>query len=300
MKLSVFSCWHNRLHDLELSVRSVLDQEGVEFEYVIVDDASTDGTSDRLAAISDPRLRVIRNESNIGFTRSAIRAVTACRGDYVAVHGAGDLSLPGRLAQQAAFLDENPEVAVVGTRVDNHDLVTGARRTHDPRRGDMSGIEMKYTHGEVMFRRDAYERAGGYRSVFHNSQDIDLWLRMREIGRLETLDEAFYERRMFADGIEADAPRKLRQAVFSSLAAHAAAERAAGRRDPVEREGALALLTQPRTGHYRHRLRTYLRSLLGQRRFADARKALDSAPAGLLGIKQLALLLLLRACTRSR
>jgi glycosyltransferase involved in cell wall biosynthesis len=298
MKLSVFSCWHNRLHDLEPSVLSVLDQEGVEFEYVIVDDASTDGTSDRLAAIGHPRLRLIRNERNVGFTRSAIRAVEACRGEYVAVHGAGDISLPGRLAAQAAFLDANPDVVAVGARVENHNLITGEHRIHDPRRGDMSGIGMKYTHGEVMFRRAAYDQVGGYRSLFYFSQDIDLWFRMRAVGRLGAVDGLLYERRMFEDGIEADAPRKLRQAVFANLAVHAEAERAAGRRDPVDRDHALALLTQRPTDRYRHRLRRFLRPLLRQRRFADARKALDNTPSGMLGVKQLALLMLLRAFTR--
>lgn len=300
MKLSVFSCWHNRLHDLEDSVFSVLDQEGVDFEYVIVDDASDDGTSERLAAIRHPRLRLIRNDRNIGFTRSAIRAVEACRGDCIAVHGAGDLSLPGRLAKQAAVFDAQPDVVAVGCIVVNHNLATGTRQNHRPRGHKLLRTGFKFTHGEVMFRRTAYDQVGGYRSLFYFSQDTDLWLRLHDVGRFEAVDEKLYERRMFEQGIEGNAFRKMQQAVFSCLAVHADDERIAGRRDPVEAQNALSLLTQPPSDRMVERLRMFLPQLLRARRFTDARQALDSVPAGMLPASSLALLLLLRLIAPSR
>lgn len=95
-RVTVVSAWYNRTEDLELSVCSVLEQEGVDFDFVIIDDSSTDETSARLLAISHPRLRLLRNARNIGFTASIRRAVEEARGEYVALHDAGDLSLPGR------------------------------------------------------------------------------------------------------------------------------------------------------------------------------------------------------------
>lgn len=298
MKLSVFSCWHNRLHDLELSVRSVLDQQGVEFEYIIVDDASTDGSQERLLAIADPRLRVLRNAQNVGFTRSCIRAVEASRGEYVAFHDAGDLSLPGRLAKQVALLDADPDVVAVGCLVENHTLATGDRRPWDPRGGEELGLEMRFTHGEVMFRRAAYDAVGGYRPVFYHTQDKDLWFRMRAVGRLDMVPETLYERRIFADGIQGDMVRQIRQGIFSNLMLHCAMERLAGRPDPVEKQGALALLTQPPNHRFTRRARILIPAMLRGRLFSDARRALDVAPAGMLSWWMLATLILLRLFTR--
>jgi glycosyltransferase involved in cell wall biosynthesis len=294
MKVSVFSCWHNRKFELEQSVRSILDQEGVDFEFVIVDDASDDGTSELLAAIAHPRLRIIRNETNIGFTRSAIRAVAACRGHYVAVHGAGDVSLPGRLAKLADFLDGNGDAVAVGSLIRNYDLTTGRKAPFDPRKGDEEGLAMKYLHAEVMFRRDIYERVGGYRSIFYYTQDKDLWYRMQVHGRLACLDETLYERRIFADGVQGDTVKLIRQAVFSSLMIHAVRERKAGRPDPVERFHALSLLMQPPSARLTKRARMFLPRLLRKLRFADARNALETVPAGMLSWRMLLLLLFLR------
>ena len=300
-RISVFSCWHNRTFDLEASVRSILNQEGVDFEYIVIDDASTDGTAEMLAAIDHPRFRLMRNEANIGFVRSARKALALATGGYIAVHGAGDISLPGRLAAQAALLDANPDVVVTGVGVDNVNMTTGKRLRHRTRLVGSTplGMQIKYTGGEPMFRRDAYERVGGYRELFYYSQDADLWFRMNEVGRLDTVDEVLYERRIFADGVEGDPMKKVRQAQFASLARHAAAERAAGRPDPVERFNALALLNQPHSAEMRQRIgRMVVRPLLKQRQFAQARAALETAPAGALNWKALALLLLLKVVTR--
>jgi glycosyltransferase involved in cell wall biosynthesis len=298
--VSVFSCWYNRLREIEASVHSVLDQQGVEFEYVIVDDASTDGTSERLAAISHPRLRLMRNETNIGFTRSAIRAVAACRGNYVAVHGAGDFSLPGRLANQAAYLDSHADVVAVGCTVEADHEKDGRRSLFEPGHGDALGMPVKFTHGEVMFRRDSYDQVSGYRDIFYFTQDKDLWYRMLEIGRLEALDQVLYRRWIGTDGIQ-DSPAKIiRQAVFSNLMLHAAGERQAGRADPVTRFGSLALLTQPATSRFTDRAGRRLRELLRARDFRAAREALETAPAGLLTFRMLATLLVLRAIAPKR
>jgi hypothetical protein len=300
VKLSVFSCWYNRLHDLEESVQSVLDQQGVEFEYIILDDASTDGTYERLAAISHPRLRLIRNETNIGFTRSAIRAVEACCGDYVAFHDAGDISFPGRMDMQVAHLDANPDVVAVGCRVENHVVATGERWMFSSNGDAEIGLEVGFTHGEVMFRSAAYNQVGGYRSVFYHTQDKDLWLRLQALGRLALVDELLYERRIFDDGVQGDPVAQIRQGIFANLMAHTAFERLAGRPDPVERYGALSLLTQPATSRFLYRVKRHVPALLKSRRFGEARRSLEMVPAGMLTTRTLALLLLLRPLTKVR
>lgn len=284
-RVTVISAWFNRTEGLEESVCSLLDQQGVEFEFVIVDDCSTDDTSVRLAAIAHPRLRLLRNPRNLGFTLSIRRAAETARGDYIAVHGAGDLSLPGRLAAQVAFLDAHPEHVVVGTGVVNHVMETGLRRpaVFAP----MDSGNTAYTHGEVMFRRTAYDAVGGYRPVFQFSQDNDLWRRLGEIGRLGRIETPLYERRIFADGVGGSPSKMVLQAVFSNLGVYAAQERAAGRRDPVDKSGAAALLTQAMTPRVEARVTAMVKDLLRRRRFADAKTALGTVPLGLLNWKLL-------------
>ena len=290
-RLTVISAWFNRTEGLEESVNSLLDQKGVEFDFVVIDDCSTDETSARLAAISHPRLRILRNSRNMGFTASIRRAAEEARGDYIAIHGAGDLSLPGRLAAQMAFLETNPEHVAVGTGVVNYELGSGRREViqFPP----LEGSNTPYTHGEVMFCRTAYEAVGGYRTVFHFSQDSDLWRRLGEIGRLGRIGEVFYERRIFADGVARNRSKEVLQAIFSNLGVHAAQERAAGRRDPVDRLGAAALLTQPMTARFKARGTFVIRVLLREWRFAEAKSLLESVPLGLLTWKLLLLYLLL-------
>lgn len=290
-RVTVISAWYNRTADLELSVRSILDQEGVEFEFVIVDDCSTDDTAARLAGIAHPRLRVLRNATNLGFTGSIRRAAAEARGDFIAVHGAGDLSLPGRLASQVALLDVRPEAVAAGVGVVNHDLASGRRETIVwPA---MESGQTIYTHGEVMYRRADYEAVGGYRQVFHFAQDSDLWRRLGERGRLLRVEEVFYERRIFADGVAGDRGKEVMQAVFSNLGVHAAIERAAGRRDPVDRWNAAALLRQGLTPRFQARGTYPIKMMLKERRFAEAKAALDVVPLGLLTWKLLLVYLLL-------
>lgn len=290
-RVTVISAWHNRTDDLEASVRSVLDQEGVDFEFVVVDDRSTDETGSLLAGIVHPRFRVLRNARNLGFTRSIRRAAAEARGDYIAVHGAGDISAPGRLAAQVALLDARPDAVAAGTGVVNHDMATGERLSIDfPPMDSGSTI---YTHGEVMFRRAVYEAVGGYREVFQFAQDADLWRRMGEHGRLLRVDAPLYERRIFSGGVAGDRSKEVLQAAFSNLGVHAHLERLAGRRDPVDRLNAAALLTQPMTLRFKARGTYPIKRMLRERRFAEAKAALETVPLGLLTWKLLAVYLAL-------
>lgn len=97
------------------AVESILAQTFSDFEFVIVDDASTDATPAYLASLQDPRVRVLRNTKNIRGPASANRAIQESIGEYVARQDADDISEPSRLARQVKVLDSKPEVAVVAS-----------------------------------------------------------------------------------------------------------------------------------------------------------------------------------------
>jgi len=98
------------------AIDSILAQSYRDFELLVVDDGSTDTTPAILASYDDSRLRVLRNEENIGLTRSLNRGLRAARGGLIARQDADDLSLPNRLARQVTFLESHPDVVLLGTQ----------------------------------------------------------------------------------------------------------------------------------------------------------------------------------------
>jgi hypothetical protein len=134
-----------------------------------------------------------------------IRGCLVARGRFIARQDAGgDISLPGRLLRQADFLKSHPDAVMVscGTRfvgpddqflfdvvMNDQELATGLSTLKIP------GIKGPSSHPSAMFTRDAYEKCGGYRPVFVVAQDIDLWLRMFELGPCLTLPEVLVQAR---------------------------------------------------------------------------------------------------------
>jgi glycosyltransferase involved in cell wall biosynthesis len=181
--ITVLLCTYNDARFLPQSVESVLNQTFAEFDFLIVDDGSTDETREWLDRLSDPRVRVLRNTTNRGLTFSLNRGLDAARGRYVARMDADDVAAPERLAAQFAFMEANPSVGIVGssrTLIDEQDrFVAEARATE----GDLA-IRWKcllgspFAHPTVMLRRAVPERHGlRYREV-PRAEDYDLWPRL--------------------------------------------------------------------------------------------------------------------------
>lgn len=240
--LSVVMGVYNGVASLAESVESVLGQTDVDLELVVVDDGSTDGSGallDNLAA-QDARLRVI-HQKNTGLTLALIRGCEASRGEFIARQDCGDRSLPGRFAAGIGLLERSPMIVLTccGARMlaprgeylfdvvrDSGELQHGLRdATAETYRGPTH-------HGATMFRRDAYHRVGGYRPQWRVSQDVDLWLRLSEVGECVGYPTIGYEVRLDLHGISAS--RRMEQVCFSELAfACAAARKADGTDEPV-------------------------------------------------------------------
>jgi glycosyltransferase involved in cell wall biosynthesis len=191
------------------AIDSVLNQQGVDFEFIIVDDGSTDCSPDILAEASarDARVRVI-TQANAGLTQALIRGCAAARGRYIARQDGDDLSLPDRLRAQAELLDSDPTLAFVSCwseviGPEDEPLITHRRPATASAATDLliHGRSGPPGHGSVMFRRDAYERVGGYRAVFYYAQDSDLWLRLANIGRLNYVPRVLYRYRISAESM---------------------------------------------------------------------------------------------------
>ena len=209
--VSVVMSVYNGAETLAGALLSVLEQQGCDFEFVVVDDGSIDASGDMLDRWSarDSRLRILHQE-NRGLTRALIRGCAEARGEVIARQDAGDRSLPGRLAVQHRYLSEYPDTVLVscGTRFIGpkgealYEVTrVGEELSEGLARLDVNRITGTPHHGATMFRRDAYRAAGGYRQTFRAAQDLDLWLRLAELGGCWGLSPILYEARLEPNSI---------------------------------------------------------------------------------------------------
>jgi len=194
-KVSVVMAAYNGEIYIEESVRSILGQTLKNFEFIIVDDGSTDSTFDKLQQIDDPRLRIIR-QSNQGQTSALITGIQQAKGDLIARLDDDDYSLPNRLMSQFKFMEAHPKVCLCGSRFQelNRGNLATQRVPFVQTNTEIKKIMSFYNpfaHSAVMFRRDAYSKVGGYSKNYIISMDYDLWLRLMDVGEVYNIDEAF-------------------------------------------------------------------------------------------------------------
>jgi glycosyltransferase involved in cell wall biosynthesis len=214
-KITVVMGACNDADKLSGSIDSVLSQTFGDFEFIIVNDGSTEIASRRILdsyLARDSRLRVFHKE-NEGLTRALIDGCDAARGDYIARIDVGDVMLPERLELQGMVLDRHADVGFVSCWTDFcapewEFLWTSKGESEGGKPVDMvkkyhehEAYEDITHHGSVMFRKSTYEEAGGYRRQFYYGQDWDLWYRMAEKSKFYLIPRVLYRVRIFPTGI---------------------------------------------------------------------------------------------------
>jgi glycosyltransferase involved in cell wall biosynthesis len=255
--VSVVTVYHNRRNHVADSVESLLAQTYPNLEIIVIDDESTDGTAELLEQIKDPRLKLIW-QKNTGFTRAINNAVKASHGTFVAVHGSGDISYPRRIERQASLLMSRPDVGIVGAYVDNEDSLRGGTKLRRPAGSGTLAQRLMgatpFTHGEVMFRRALYDRAGGYREFFRYAQDRDLWLRMSQWTDFAIVEEPLYRRKRLKGAVSDNVDALIMATFLSDFAIQCAKSRDADGRDLIDRYGNYALFFRKRSPALARRL----------------------------------------------
>ena len=234
--VSVVMSVFNGATTLRETLDSVLHQEDCRFEFIVINDGSTDESGAILdeRAVHDPRLRII-HQHNTGLTRALILGCGLATGEFLARQDCGDISLPGRLSLQCEFLRVNSGAVMTSCSVDffgpeGEPLFTncspGSQLHERLSRLDARQVRGPPHHGSTMFRRSAYVQVGGYRAAFVVAQDLDLWLRLHEIGLCLGQDEVRYRARLEAGSISA--ARRDDQLKLTELAVDCARQRRAG------------------------------------------------------------------------
>jgi len=182
-KVTVLISIHNGAETLDRCFRSLADQTMQDFEIVCVDDVSTDQTPDKLRVWQKTfggRLRVIRNEDNLGLTKSLNKGLALIQTPYTARIDADDWWKKDKLAKQIAFMDQHHEYGVVGTNYVNVSP-QGEKPIYLPendREIRQNAVRRNpFAHGCVVFRTDLVKGLGGYDENVRYGQDYELWLR---------------------------------------------------------------------------------------------------------------------------
>jgi glycosyltransferase involved in cell wall biosynthesis len=207
---------YNDRRFLAEAIDSILRQSLGDFEFVVIDDGSTDGSADYVEALADPRIRFERNGKNLGLTRSLNHGLGLARGRYLARMDADDVAMPDRLRRQADFLSAHPEVGIVGSSrvlIDE----AGAVVAQAPAVVDDLRIRWKcllgnpFAHPAVMLRLDLLDAHGlRYDERYRTTQDYDLWSRLLTVTRGHNLPEPLLRYRL-RDGVSrSHKPEQLR------------------------------------------------------------------------------------------
>lgn len=194
--ISVLMAVYNGEKYLEQSVQSILGQSFTDFEFLIINDGSTDNTVSMIESYGDPRIRLHTNEKNLGQINSLNVGLKLAEGKYVARMDADDYAMPERLEKQLEFIQKEQEYSVVGT---DCLVIKETGEKHSVSKGQSNWEDIVLTllgksplnHVSVLMNREDVLSIDGYRPEYRISADFDLWSRMVRHGyRITTIHKA--------------------------------------------------------------------------------------------------------------
>lgn len=180
------------------AVDSILNQTYSDFEFLIIDDASTDATVAIIKTYNDPRIQLIQKPQNSGYTNSLNYGLSIAKGEYIARMDGDDISLPERFAKQVAFLDANLDVILCGTFysiIGTERVVTVPENFEDIKLALLR--KCCFGHPTVMIRKNSLDRLLVIYDVNKEpAEDYDLWVRLLAIGKMHNLQEVLLNYRI--------------------------------------------------------------------------------------------------------
>lgn len=185
------------------AIESILTQTFDDFEFLIINDGSTDRSAEIIESYPDSRIRLVHNESNLKLIATLNKGLELARGKYIARMDCDDISLSGRLSRQVAFLNDHPEVGVCGTWIKTlgeveEDVIKYPLGDEEIR--SQLIFESPFAHPSVMMRRDMVSEAGiRYSHESIHAEDYDFWVRLSKICRFANIGEVLLLYRMHSD-----------------------------------------------------------------------------------------------------
>ncbi len=234
-KVSVIMSVYNAEDYLLPSIESILNQTYKDFEFVIINDGSKDGSEKIIKNYKDPRIKLI-SRANKGLTYSLNEGLKVAKGEFIARQDADDISELTRLQKEVEYLESHPSIGLVGSNymhIDEAGKSTGTVTNVFTHPDDLKMCLVlcnQYGHGSVMLRRSAFDKVGGikgYDSKVGHVEDYELWVRLSRISEVANIEEPLYKWRKLPDSVshsaldtQVDLTFKVRDKAFDYFLSH--------------------------------------------------------------------------------
>ncbi|MDD5634070.1 MAG: glycosyltransferase [Candidatus Omnitrophica bacterium] len=228
--VSVITPVYNNEKYISQCIESILGQTYGDFEYIIVDDGSTDSTLSlaQSYAAKDERIKIVENGKNYGQAYSMNAGVKSSIGDFIVVMDSDDVAMPQRIARQLTFLENNKDYGICGALqiiVDEKDKEISIKEA-EQKSGDITQFvhdTAHLSHSTCMFRKQVFQDVGGYRAEFRRAQDYDLFLRISEKNKIYNIPEVLLAHRFSIE--RATISDRRTQLLFTEVARRLASQR---------------------------------------------------------------------------
>jgi len=205
-KVTALMSVYNGEKYLREAVESILNQTFEDFEFIIINDGSSDSSRDKILSYKDSRIRFIENEKNLGLTKSLNRGLRIAKGKYIARIDVDDISMPGRFEKQVSFLDEHKEIALVGSWIQ---IINPQSGEVFVLKYDCDPVIIKWTllfknpiaHSSAFFRKEIIEEMGYYKEKYKYAQDFDLWFRISRRYKIANIAEVLVKYRIHDESV---------------------------------------------------------------------------------------------------
>jgi glycosyltransferase involved in cell wall biosynthesis len=213
-KISVLMSVHNGAKYLKESIKSILNQTFSDFEFIIVNDASTDNSLEIIKSFSDSRIVILNNPENLGLTKSLNIGLKQASGKYIARLDADDLSFPDRLEKQLSFMEKNIDISLIGSWakiIDNKgQFIKNNYSSSDSNflKFQISFIKNPLIHSSIFFKKEILKEIKQYDENFIYAQDFSFYSKVIKRYKISVIPQTLIEYRNHAEAIS-HIPNKL-------------------------------------------------------------------------------------------
>ncbi|MEY4572068.1 MAG: hypothetical protein RLZ10_1294 [Bacteroidota bacterium] len=189
-RVSILMPAYNAAKYIITAIESILNQTFTDFEFIIINDGSTDETEEIIQSYKDSRIRYFKNESNIKLIATLNKGFDLCRGEYIVRMDADDISHLDRIQKQVEFMDENPKVGLSGTAFESFGFINGPYyyRLMDQEIRIRLLHECHMLHPSIILRTSVIRENNIYMTVLHG-EDLDFFIRISEHTKLANLPD---------------------------------------------------------------------------------------------------------------
>lgn len=234
LPISVVMAAYNEEEYIAATIESILAQSFSNFEFIIVNDSSTDNTLQIINSYQDKRIVLLNNKKNLGLPKSLNKGIKKAEGRYIARTDADEISSQDRFAEQIKILEADSKIGVAASWYklidkDGKELSKNQIPKDEYTVDDFLEKGPRFCHGSTMIRKSVFKEVGLYRPEFRYAQDLDLWLRIAQHYNFYVIPKYLYQRRLDSAVME----KREQQRVFTAYAKKSALSRREGLADPV-------------------------------------------------------------------